>query len=112
MVDERFSSESFDALGLDSEAAKELSELLADETLKEIHVVAESAFQKIIERLNKMGHNLKLEYSAIPGDISYRDDWKDRSGYHCKLRLGLDIIVSAGYAHLISEDEALLTKIE
>jgi hypothetical protein len=60
---------------------------------------------RIIKRLNELGHNLKPNEIAL-GEFSYRDDYEDESGYHCKLRVALDLVVSTGYAHLITGVEA------
>jgi|SoiMethySBSTD1v2_1073268.scaffolds.fasta_scaffold1019425_3 hypothetical protein len=105
MVDERFSAAKFTEYGVDSEEAEQLAKLLGDEIQVEMHEVIQVKFNEIIERLNKMGHNLKSEYPPIPGDISFRDDWVDKDGYHCKLRVGFDTVVSTGYAHLINPSE-------
>jgi hypothetical protein len=106
MVDERFSAKAFEKCGLDSQAARDLADLLADEIQQEVHEVIKERILGIVERLNKMGHDLKPLHLPVPGDISYRDDWEDDSGYHCKLRVAFDSVVSTGYAHLItSKDE-------
>ena len=107
MIDERFSASSFASCQLDSQAARELADSLAEEIQAEMHRVVFGHFSKIIENLNAMGHSLRPEFEAVPGDISYRDDWKDESGYHCKLRVALNTVVSTGYAHLSNEDEVL-----
>jgi len=103
MIDERFSASSFASRGLDTEAARELADLLAEEVQREMHRVIEAHFLEIIGRLNSMGHSLKPEYPATPGDLPYRDEWEDESGYHCRLRVGLDTVVSTGYAHLATD---------
>ena len=105
MIDQRFSAASFASKGLDSEEARELADLLADEIQKEMHTVIEVHFLEIIKRLNAMGHALKPEYPPVPGDISYRDDLENETEYNCKLRVGFDTVVSVGYAHLIKCDE-------
>jgi len=99
MIDKRFSSGAFASRGLDSEAARELADQLADEIANEMHEVVKHHFLKIVGRLNTLGHTLKLDVSK-PGEITFRDDREDESGYHCKLRLAYDSIVSSGYAHL------------
>lgn len=99
MVDATFSSVQFEGLGLNTEAARDLADLLQEKVLSEVHAVALKKFEEIIARLNAMGHNLCLYSPPMPGDIAYRDDWQDETGYHCKLQLGLDIVVSAGYSH-------------
>jgi hypothetical protein len=104
VIDERFSSFAFDSLGVDSNEAGALAVLLAEEVRKEMHHVIERHFADVIKRLNSMGHNLKPEV-ITPGEIAYRDDSEDERGYHCKLRVALDIIVSTGYAHLNPIDD-------
>lgn len=105
MIDERFSSAAFEARGRDTEASRELADLLADEIQKEMHEVILVHFAKLVGRLNAIGHALKPEYAPVPGDLSYRDDCEGESGYHCRLRVGFDTVVSVGYAHLISGDD-------
>lgn len=104
MLDHRFSLAEFDRRGLDTEEAQQLAELLAEEVTKELQTAIEPVFRDIVLRLNEMGHQLKPEQVGL-GEISYRDDYSDQRGYHCKLRLALDLILSAGYAH-INFDEA------
>jgi len=110
MIDERFSAASFASRGLGSKAARELADLLAEEIQKEMNQLIEPHLSRIIERLNAMGHALKAEYPPAPGDFSYRDDWKDEAGYHCKLLVGFDTITTTGYGHLITVEEALSSK--
>lgn len=107
MIDERFSAASFAVLGPGSDAARELADLLAEEIQNEMHQVIGPHLSKIIERLNAMGHSLKAQYPPAPGDYAYRDDWKDEDGYHCKLLVGLDTVVTTGYGHLLTVEEAL-----
>jgi hypothetical protein len=38
-------------------------------------------------------------FAGVWADISYRDDWEDDSGYHCKLRVAVDTVISTGYSH-------------
>ena len=110
MIDERFSAASFAACELGSKAARDLSDLLAVEIQKEINQVIEPHLFGIVERLNAMGHSLKVEYPPAPGDFSYRDDWRDKAGYHCKLLVAVDTVVTTGYGHLIRIEEALSPK--
>ncbi len=112
MIDERFSAVSFASRGLGSKAAREWADLLAEEIQKEMNQVIEPCLSRIVERLNGMGHALKAEYPPAPGDFSYRDDWQDETGYHCKLLIGLDTVVTTGYGHLITVEEALSSKYE
>lgn len=105
MIDEKFSAAKFAECGIDSEEAERLAKLLGDEIQVEMHNAIRVKLNEIIEQLNKMGHKLKPEYPPVPGDISFRDDWVDENGYHCKLRIGFDTVVSTGYSHLIDASE-------
>jgi hypothetical protein len=104
MIDERFSADSFAKLGLDTKESRDLADSLEREVNKEMQQVIEPAFEKIITKLNLLGHNLKLEQERTTGEISFRDDNND-NGYHCKLRLAFDYLTSAGYADLLSLDD-------
>lgn len=104
MIDERFAAEKFSTLGIDTPAAKELAEELADEVNVELHETLAAEVKRIVERLNAMGHGLKIE-EFNPGSISFRDDFESDTGYHCRLRLAVDTVVSSGYAHLANPQE-------
>jgi hypothetical protein len=104
MVDERFSADAFERCGLDTQAAQDLADILADEIQREMHQVVTDHFLAIIERLNRMGHGLKPLQPPAPGEIAFRDEWEDETGYHCKLRVAWDSVISTGYSHLISLD--------
>lgn len=99
MIDDRFSAPSFAAKGLNTKQSLELAHELGTEIQDELHAVITDHLIKIVDRLNAMGHNLKPCEPPVPGDISYRDDWEDDSGYHCKLRVAIDTIISTGYSH-------------
>lgn len=106
MIDERFSADCFTKCGLNTDVARKLADQLADEIQEEMHRVIREHFLKIIDRLNAMGHSLQ-EYEPIaPGYLAFRDDWEDETGYHCKLLVAFDSIVTTGYAHTIDIDEA------
>jgi hypothetical protein len=85
--------------GLNTKQSLELAYELGTEIQDELHAVITDHLLKIVERLNAMGHDLKLFDPPVPGDISYRDDWEDDSGYHCKLRVAVDTVISTGYSH-------------
>ena len=109
MIDARFSARAFAKYGLGTKAARRLADKLQDQVQKEMDKVIVPHFQGIIEKLNRMGHNLRPYEDPKPGDIAYRDDAIDESGYKCKLRVAFDSVVSAGYAHytpLRTEPEA------
>ncbi|MEW5980558.1 MAG: hypothetical protein AB1898_32645 [Acidobacteriota bacterium] len=105
MIDERFSEAAFSQLGLDTDASRRLADLLRDEIQRELHTAIDARLRELVDRINSMGHRLKLEYAPIPGEISYRHDWKDETGYQCRLRVAVDTVVSTGYAHLIDPVE-------
>jgi hypothetical protein len=103
MLDERFSASAFSGCGIDTKDARALADLLAEEVQKEMQDALAQQFVSIVKRLNDMGHNLKQEAIAL-GEFSYKDDYEDDTGYHCRLRLALDLVISTGYAHLIGVD--------
>jgi len=105
MIDDRFSAEAFEKCGPDSDAARKLSDDLADEIQKQVHTATTEYMEKIIRKLNSMGHNLKPYGEIRPGDISYRDDAGHGAAYTCKLRLAADTVVSAGYSHLTNPED-------
>jgi hypothetical protein len=99
MIDDKFSAASFAAKGLNTKQSLELAYELGTEIQDELHAVITDHLLKIVGRLNAMGHNLKPYEPPVPGDISYRDDWEDDSGYHCKLRVAVGTVISTGYSH-------------
>jgi hypothetical protein len=105
MIDSRFSASRFEELGLDTQESRRLADLLADEIQTELHNVIAKRMEEIRELLNRMGHNLKPEYPPKPGDISYRDEATGDDDYPCRLRIGVDTVISTGYAHLIDPDD-------
>ena len=100
MLDERYSATEFERLGLDSERSRTLANELERDILEELKSTVDFEVKKIAERLNGMGHNLRLEEQSTPGSISFRDDRGEGDNYDCKLRIALDYIASAGYSHL------------
>ena len=110
MIDDRFSSAAFEALGLDTSEARERADLLADEVYRQVYPVVEARMREIVNQLNAMGHNLHFAGStpgdiSYPGEVDYRDERSDAEGCHYRLRLAVNTVVSTGYAHLISELE-------
>ena len=105
MIDKRFSAHAFEMRGLNSDAARQLADCLAEESQQEMHKVIAVHLKQIIEQLNSMGHNLQPYGEIVPGEIAYRDDTEDKTGYYCKLRVAFDSIVSTGYAHTLSSEE-------
>ena len=51
----------------------------------------------IINNLNKHGHNLQVYGEIDTGDIPFRDDFVNDSGYHCKLRLGANVLTTVNF---------------
>jgi hypothetical protein len=105
MLDDRFSARAFAQCGIDSDEARKLADLLAEEIQVQIHKVAMAEMQAIARRLNSMGHELRLCEEPQPGDIEYRDDSGTGENYRCKLRVGFDSVISTGYSHLYTGDE-------
>jgi hypothetical protein len=84
---------------LDTEDLKILTQLLTSEIQREIHAVVKNRFEEIVDELNGMGHALKAYGEQQLCDLSYRDDWEDKSSYHCKLRVAFCSIISVGYTN-------------
>ncbi|HEX8177233.1 MAG TPA: hypothetical protein VF543_19245 [Pyrinomonadaceae bacterium] len=99
---EKYSKQQFESLGLNTPAARKLADDLQNDVTEEIYAAVLAAFQKVVERLNAQGHNLKVDGEIRPGDISFRDELIEGQ---CHLRLGCDVVISAGYAHTMTADE-------
>jgi hypothetical protein len=106
-MDEKFSAKRFESLGINSPEANRLASELETAVNEKLHQLIEPEFRLIIRALNSMGHNLKVDECEV-GSIGYRDDAEEHGEYHCKLRLGVDVVVSAGYPDLEEQDEAHL----
>ena len=71
--------------------------------MQEIHSVLMPTMNKIIDELNKRGHQLTFYEDPIPGDIAYRH--QDGDG-QMGLRIGVDTIISTGYSHLYDNNQS------
>jgi hypothetical protein len=60
---------------------------------------------QIIERLNSMGHDLRV-YDEGECELNFRDDEGAGDNYFCRLRIGFDYIVSAAYNEIMTLEEA------
>ena len=106
----KFSAIAFEQCGLDSVDSRLLLGDLEAIIAKDIHELIFTYLKDLTDSLNKTGHNLKLDESVYdrkdyPVDISYKDDWRDSNGYHCKLRVAVTSVISTGYSHLIKDEE-------
>jgi hypothetical protein len=99
---EKYSKQDFDALGLDSQSARELADELQDDVAKEIYDAILPKLLRIIEGLNARGHHLKPYDEIRVGDISFRDESAEGE---CRLRLACDVVISAGYSHTTTLEE-------
>jgi len=86
MIDERFSEKAFQDRGFYTKEADDLADQLKEEIQQELYNVLAPAFSQIIEKLNSMGHNLRLYYEPEPDDIHYRD-FIDETGNRHKMLL-------------------------
>ena len=99
MIDKKFSKKSFEqALEKDNAMVNELSSELEELIQNKLFAEIKPKMQEIVDELNEMGHKLKFNYEPLPGDISYLDG----SSEDPKLRIGLDSVISIGYADLIN----------
>lgn len=99
---EEYSRQQFESLGLDTPAARNLADKLQDDVAAEIHDVVLATFSRAVGELNARGHNLKADDIRI-GDITFRDE---SANGQCFLRLGCDVVISAGYSHTLTAEEA------
>jgi hypothetical protein len=100
---EKYSKQQFDSLGRNTTGARRLADELQADVNEELHAAVLPAFLKIVDRLNATGHNLTPYEPIAAGDIAFRDELPDGD---CHLRLACDVVISAGYADTMSEDEA------
>ena len=100
---EKYSKRRFEKLVLNSSAARKLADDLQEDVAKEMHGAVLAAFEQIVSKLDAQGHNLTPYDEIEVGDIAYRDE---PEGEPCYLRLGCDVVISAGYGHTISASEA------
>ena len=98
MLDERFAASEFEKERGDLRALRARADRLAGEIAQDINRLLVSAMEAIVEKLNRLGHNLRPYDTGEPGHIAFRDDSDDVSGYDCKLRVACDSTVSTGYA--------------
>jgi hypothetical protein len=98
----KYSKQQFESLGLNTPAARKLADELQIDVNDEIHEAVLSAFLGVVQRLNAQGHRLTIHDEPRAGDISFRDEPIDGE---CYLRLGCDVVISAGYAHTMTVDE-------
>ena len=100
---DRYSKAAFEACGLNSEAARRLSDQLQEDVNAELHPAILAAFQKIVAALNARGHSLRPYGEIRAGDVSF---WDQTTHRDCKLRLAYDVTISAGYAHTVTPEQA------
>ena len=100
---DRYSKAAFEVCGLNSEAARKLSDQLQEDVNADIHAAVLAAFERVVANLNARGHKLHPYGELRPGDVDFRDQTNDDD---CKLRLGYYVTMCAGYAHTVTPEEA------
>src|SRR5580765_1636997 len=71
---DNYSKKKFDALGLNTPAARKLADELQREVNKVVLPAVEPVFLDVIKQLNAQGHNLQRSGDASLGKISFRDE--------------------------------------
>ncbi len=104
MIDEKFSSFAFEQCGLDTEEAKALSDLLAQEIQQNLELVIKNKLEQAIGKLNAMGHELKL-IEEKADYIGYSAVLNANPKCSYRLRIDFDSLVMTGYSHLNSLEE-------
>jgi hypothetical protein len=97
MIDGRFQFSEFENKRDGKAACRALADLLAEEIAQELSHILVPAMSAIVEKLNRLGHNLQPYGTDELGHITFRDDEEDEAGYDCKLRVGYDLVISTGY---------------
>lgn len=118
MIDNKFSYASFEKLGFDSDEARKLSDELQISVSEEFDKIIREKLSEIVIRLNAMGHDLQVfEDETEEGtiDYGYRDhndngDPGRQMDYMCKLRVGISLIVSAGFGDIVKEGQSTGTE--
>jgi hypothetical protein len=99
---EKYSKSEFESLTADPAATRKLADQLQDDVVQEVHEAVFTAFLRVVDRLNAEGHDLRLYEELRPGDIAYRDESGEGQ---CNLRLGCDVVISAGYSDTKTVEE-------
>jgi hypothetical protein len=94
----KYSKQAFENCGLNTLEARKLADELENDVKQEIHMIVLDELRKIIDALNAQGHNLTVYGEIKIGDIPFRDESKDGQ---CNLRLGCDVVISAGYSDAV-----------
>ena len=96
----KYSKHAFEKAGVNTEAARFLADALEQDVLKELDQEIQASFQKIVSKLNEEGHKLSPYVQLTLGDYSFRD--KKVGSNDCGLRLSCDVVISAGYSHIVA----------
>jgi hypothetical protein len=99
----KYSKNIFLKRGLNSIDARRLADELQSDVLDEMQSRLLENFKEIVSNLNLVGHDLQPDEINL-GDIAFKD--RDQNG-KCYLRLGCDLIISAGFAHVIENEDNL-----
>ena len=99
MIDERFSKQSFQAAGWNTDRAAQLSEQLGEEVQRRLMAGIRSEFGKIIQTLNAMGHDLQPVANQNDDGIHHRDFSESGDERKYAMILALDLVITAGYPY-------------
>lgn len=113
MIDKKFAYDVFEKLGLNSDEARKLSDELQIAVCEELSSILRQKMTDISQKLNTIGHNLQVfEDEDEDGTIDYGFRDHNDNGvegrqidYDCKLRLGISLVVSAGFRDLVKEGQ-------
>ena len=97
VVDGRFPAAAFEKAGWGTSEVRARADQLERVISLEIFEVVAQLMDGIVRRLNMLGHDLRPEQEAEPGDVSYRDDRLVEDDYICKLRVSVSDLVTANF---------------
>ena len=101
----KYSKVEFEKRGRDSDEVRSLTDEMEVEVSRELHVVVLKRMNEIVQKLNSEGHKLELIDCAELGGISFID--QPTSDHLVQLRLGCDIVISAGFAHMHDDTRSI-----
>jgi hypothetical protein len=105
VVNDRYSSQKFIDLGLDTEESQKLAELLEQDVQEQLKAVMQPEIEALVSELNEAGHQLKL-YESTQECIAYYDSNKKKiNNREFSLGIMVDFCAFVGYSHLVSNDD-------
>jgi hypothetical protein len=105
VINDRYSSQEFINLGLDTEESQKLAELLEQDVQERLKAAIQPEIEALVSELNEEGHELKL-YESTQECIAYYDNNKKKiNNREFSLGIMVDFCAFVGYSHLVSNGD-------